>query len=50
MPKNKMSLQTHVIYIELCPRFIELDRFCPIELILTPQIIPFILIDAKTWT
>ena len=34
--------------MELCPKFTELDRLCPIELILISQVVPFMFIDAKT--
>ena len=33
---------------ELCPIFSELDRLCPIELMLISQIIPSMFIVAKT--
>ena len=45
--KNKIPMQAQLNNMELCPKFSELDRLCPIELILISQIIPFIFIDAK---
>ena len=29
--KNKMTMQDQLHKMELCPKFIELDWFCPIE-------------------
>ena len=34
--------------MELCPKFSDLDRLCPMELMLISQIIPFMFIIAKT--
>ena len=48
MSKNKMPMQAQVNNLELCPTFSELDRLCPIELMLISQIIPFMFIVAKT--
>ena len=47
MKKNKMSMQAQMNNIELCPKFNELDRLCPIELIILSQIIQFIFTVAK---
>ena len=47
MSKNKMPMQAQVNNLELCPTFSELDRLCPIELMLISQIIPFMFIVAK---
>ena len=41
-------MQAQVNNLELCPTFSELDRLCPIELMLISQIIPFMFIVAKT--
>ena len=48
MSKNKMPIQAQVNNIELCPEFSELNRLCPIELLLISQIITFMFIVAKT--
>ena len=40
-------MQAQVNNLELCPTFSELDRLCPIELVLIYQIIPFMFV-AKT--
>ena len=40
-------MQAQLNNIELCPKFGELDRLCPIELMFISQIIPFMFIDAK---
>ena len=48
MSKNEMSIQAQANNLELCPTFSELDRLCPIELMLISQIIPFMFIVAKT--
>ena len=48
MMKNKMLMQVQLNNMELCPKFSELDRLCPIELTLIYQIIPFMFIVAKT--
>ena len=45
--KNKMPIQAQMNNKELCPKFSELDRLCPIELMLTSQLIPFMFIVAK---
>ena len=42
-----MPMQGQLNNMELCPKFSELDRLCPIELMLISQIIPFIFIGAK---
>ena len=47
MSKNKMPMQAQVNNLELCPTFSELDRLCPIELMLISQILPFMLIVTK---
>ena len=47
MPQNKMPMQAQVNNLELCPTFSELDRLCPIELMLISQIVPFMFIVAK---
>ena len=41
-------MQTQLSYMELSTKFNELDRLCPIELMLISQIIPFMFIVAKT--
>ena len=46
--KNKTPLQAQHNKMELCHKFIELDRLCPIELMLVSQIIPLMLIITKT--
>ena len=46
--KNKMQMEAQLNNMELCPKFSELDRFCPVELMLISQIIPFIFIVTKT--
>ena len=46
--KNKTPVQAQLNNMELCPKFSELDRLCPIELMLISQIIPFKFIVAKT--
>ena len=43
-----MPMQAQLNHMELCPKFSELNRLCPIELMLIPQIMPFISINAKT--
>ena len=43
-----MPMQAQLNNLELCPTFNELDRFCPVELIIISQIIPFMFIVAKT--
>ena len=48
MSKNKMPMQAQVNNLELCPTFSELDRLCPIELMLISQIIPFMFVVVKT--
>ena len=48
MMKNKMLMQAQLINMKLCPKFSELDRLCPIDLMLISQIIPFKFIVAKT--
>ena len=47
MSKNKMPIQKQLNNMELCSKFSELDRLCPIELMLVCQIIPFIFIATK---
>ena len=47
MMKNKIAMQVQLNNKELCPKFSELHRLCPIELMLISQIIPFMLIVAK---
>ena len=47
MLKNKMSMQAQIKNMELCPKFSELNRLCPIELMLFSQIMPFMFIVAK---
>ena len=44
MMRNKMPMQAQLNNIELCPKFSELDRLNPTELILISQIIPFMLL------
>ena len=34
MSKNKMSMQIQVNNLKLCPKFSELDRICPVNLML----------------
>ena len=46
--KNKIPMQAQLNNMETCPKFSELDRLCPIELVLISQIIPFMFIFAKT--
>ena len=41
-------MQAQLNNMELYPKFSELDRLCPIELMLISQIIPFMFIIAKT--
>ena len=48
MMKNKMPMQGQMNNMEPCPKFDELDRLCPIELIIISQIIQFIFTVAKT--
>ena len=48
MIKNKTSMQAQLNNMVLCPKFSELDRLCPVELMLISQIIPFLFIVAKT--
>ena len=48
MLENKMPIQTQLNNMELSPKFNELDRLCPIELMLISLIIPFMFIVAKT--
>ena len=45
MLKNKMPMQAQLKKMELCPKFAELDRLCPIELMLISQVIPFIFVS-----
>ena len=47
MSKNKISMQAQLNKMELCPKFTELERLCPIELMQISQIIPFMYIVAK---
>ena len=42
MSKNKMPMQAQLHKLEFCPKFTELDRLCPIELMLISQIIPVV--------
>ena len=44
---KKVPMQAQVNNMELGPKFGELNRLCPIELMLISQIIPFIFIVAK---
>ena len=46
MLENKMPIQTQLNNMELS-KFSELDRLCPIELMLISLIIPFVFIVAK---
>ena len=46
MLKNKMQIQAQKK--ELCPKFNKFENLCPIELMLTSQIIPFMFFVAKT--
>ena len=48
MMKNKTIMHAQLSNMELCPKFSELSRLCPIELMLIFQIIPFMFIVAKT--
>ena len=54
MSKNKIPMQAELNNMELCPEFSELDRLCPIELMLISQIIPFVCCCKKercpAWT
>ena len=46
MSKSKMLIHAQLNKMEFCPKFTELDRLCPIELMPISQIMPFItLID-----
>ena len=47
MLETKMPMQAKLRNMELCPKFNELDRFSPIQLMLISQIIPFMFIVAK---
>ena len=47
MLKNKVPMQAQVNNLELWLTFSELDRLCPIELMLVSQIIPFMFILQK---
>ena len=47
MMKNKMLMKAQLNNMELCPKFSELYRLCPIELMLICEIIPFMFIVAK---
>ena len=47
MMKNEISMQAQLNNMELCPKFGELDRLFPIELLLISQIIPFMFIVVK---
>ena len=42
-----MLMQVQLNIMEPCPKFSELDRPCPIELMLISQILPFMFIVAK---
>ena len=42
-----MRMQAQLNNVELCLKFSELNRLCPIELMLISQIIPLIFIVAK---
>ena len=46
--KNKMPMQVQVNNMDLCLEFSDLNRLCPVELMLISQIIPFMFIVAKT--
>ena len=48
MSKNKMSMQAQLNNLQFFPKFRELDRLCPIEIMLMSQMIPFMSIVAKT--
>ena len=43
-----MPMQVQVNNMDLCPEFSDLNRLCPVELMLISQIIPFMFIVAKT--
>ena len=43
MSKNKMSVQAELNKTKLCPKFTNLNRLCPTELMLISQIIPHML-------
>ena len=43
-----VPMQAQLNNMEHCCKFSELDRLCPIELMLISQIIPFVFIVAKT--
>ena len=43
-----MPVQTQVNNMELCPKFTEFERLCPIWLLLISLIIPCMFIVAKT--
>ena len=45
--KNKMLMQAQLNNLELCPKFSELDRLCPIEWMLISETMPFMFIVAK---
>ena len=48
MLNNKMPIEAQLIKMELYPKFTELDRLFPIELMLLSQIIAFMFIVSKT--
>ena len=41
-------MQAQLKTVELCPKFSEMDRVCPIELILISEIVPYMFIVVKT--
>ena len=43
-----MPMHAELNSMELCPKFSELDRPCPVEFILMSLIIPFMFLVAKT--
>ena len=42
MSKNKMPMKAQLHKLEFCPKFTELDRLSPIELMLIPQITSYV--------
>ena len=48
MSKKKMPMQTQVNNMELSPKFSELNKLCPSQLMLVSKIIPFMFLVAKT--
>ena len=47
MTNNKTPMHAQLNNTELCPKFSEFDRLCPVEFRFTSQIIPFMFVVAK---